>query len=91
MAKIISISKFSKKKPLTPLMIKTLRAACKKQSNKERLGQIDLDGSFTALLKRELIDIKTITFKGKTQRSWYVTRMGIRTLSKMGFDESCEL
>ena len=72
-------------------MVKTLRAACKKQTNRERLGQVDLDGSFTSLLKRELIDVKTIIIKGKRETSWYVTRQGIKTLVSLGFNDPCEL
>lgn len=49
---VIRLLKDAKNKPLSPLMVKTLRAAYEKQKNHEPLGQIDLDGSFTALLKR---------------------------------------
>jgi hypothetical protein len=91
MAKVIPIIKFTKRNKLSPLMVKTLRAACKKQTNHERLGQIDLDGSFTSLLKRELIDVKTITINGKREVSWYVTREGINTLISLGFNDPCEL
>ena len=50
-------------------MVKTLRAACKKQCNQERLGQIDLNGSFTTLYKRGFIDVKTITIEGRREES----------------------
>ena len=42
-------------------MIKALRSACKIQDNHEPFGKKDLKGSLTALLKREFIDVKTIT------------------------------
>ena len=70
-------------------MIKTLRAACKMQSNNVPFGQADLDGSFTALVKRELIDTKTTTVLGKQVVLWYVTAEGINTLNKLGFTEPC--
>ncbi|MEO6219220.1 MAG: hypothetical protein ABIO81_02245 [Ginsengibacter sp.] len=70
-------------------MIKTLRDAVERQNNHELIGQIDLDGSFTALLRRELIDVETITIKGKKERSWYVTSAGIKSLNKLDI-KSCE-
>ena len=48
-------------------MIKTLRAACKMQSNNEPFGQSGMDGSFTALVRRELIDTKITTVLGKQE------------------------
>ena len=89
MAKIIPISKSINSTSLSPLMIKTLRAAYKKQSNHEDFGQVDLNGSFNALLNRELIAAKTITTRGKTEVVWFVTTSGKNTLSKLGFTESC--
>jgi hypothetical protein len=50
-AKIIKLTKVAL--PLTFSMIKTLRAACKKQSNNKIFGQKDLNGSFIALFKRD--------------------------------------
>ena len=70
-------------------MIKTLKEACKKQHKKEQLGQIDLDGSFTALFKRGLIDVKTMTLAGEKVNTWYVTSQGIKALSKLGFKGPC--
>ena len=87
----MSIARFTNRNKLSPLMMKTLRAAYKKQNNHERLGQIDLDGSFTALLKRELIDVKTITIKGRREVSWYVTTQGMKTLVGLGFNDAREL
>ena len=90
MGKIISILKFKKAElPLTGLMIKTLRAAFKMQSNNEPFGQADLDGSFTALVRRELIDTKITTVLGKQEVLWYVTAEGINSLNKLGFTEPC--
>ena len=89
MAKIISISKTVNSTPLSPLMIKTLRAACIKQSNHEPFGQVDLNGSFNALLNREFIAAKTIIIRGKKEVFWFVTTSGKNTLSKLGFTEAC--
>ncbi len=90
MAKIISIQKFKKPTlPLTHLMIKTLQLACKKQRLNIEFGQVDLDGSFTSLVKRELIDTKTHIVAGKRVPSWYVTKEGISTLRKLGFRNLC--
>lgn len=90
MAKIISIQKFKKTTvPLTQLMIKTLHLACKKQSLNIKFGQADLDGSFTTLVKRELIDTKTHIVAGKRVQVWYVTTEGINTLKKLGFKDLC--
>ncbi|MEP6595089.1 MAG: hypothetical protein ABJA71_04040 [Ginsengibacter sp.] len=90
MGKIVSLGKYTESVRFTPLMIKTLRAACKMQSNHVPFGQASLNGSFTALLKRGCIDAKTITFNGKKEVTWYVTRRGIKALDKLGFDEPCE-
>lgn len=89
MTKIIPIEKYIKERPLTPLMIKTLRAACKMQSDHEPFGQKDLNGSFTALLRREFIDAKRTNANGKTVVSWFVTAAGIRSLQKLGYTETC--
>ncbi|MEO8763380.1 MAG: hypothetical protein ABI416_03795 [Ginsengibacter sp.] len=87
MAKIIPILKNTTSRPLSPLMIKTLRAACKMQDNNEAIGQNELDGSFIALLKRSYIDSRTITVNGKNEVSWYVTRAGKNSLRKLGFND----
>ena len=89
MAKIISIVKYTKSRPLTPLMIKTLTAACKLQSNNEPIGYDELDGSFIALLNRTFIDSKTITVNGKKEVSWYVSAAGINSMRKLGFKDVC--
>ena len=89
MAKIIPILKYTKTRPLTPLMIETLRAACKMQSSNEPIGYNELDGSFIALLNRSFIDSKTIIVKGTKEVSWYVTTAGIKSMRKLGFTEEC--
>lgn len=84
MARIIPISKYKKRTPLSSQMIETLTAAYRKQSRHKSFGQNDLDGSFMALLKRELIGSKTITANGEQVVEWYVTDSGIGTLTKLG-------
>ncbi len=83
MAKIISIGKFTKQKPLTFLMIKTLKAAWEMQLKNEPFGQADLDGSFMILVERSLIDAKSILLKGHKEIRWYVTKKGITALHRM--------
>ena len=91
MAKIITLLKYRKisSLPLTPLMIKALRTAFKKQNDHEPFGQVDLRGSFTALLNREFIDAKIITVHGRKEVLWYVTISGIKSLNKLGFNQTC--
>lgn len=86
-AKIIPL--FEETVKLTPLMIKALRTACQKQSKNEPFGQIDIHGSFAALLRRGFIDAKTIMFEGEKMVSWYVTRAGKFSLKKLGFEHQC--
>ena len=83
MAKIIPL--FENASSLTPLKIKALRKAYEMESQNEPFGQIDIFGSFAALLKRELIDAKTIVVKGERLVSWYVTRAGKYALIKLGW------
>jgi hypothetical protein len=85
LAKIIPL--FEEQDPLTPLMIKTLRMAWEKQAKHEPFGQIDIDGSFAGLLRREFIDAKTMIFEGEKMVSWYVTRSGKHALTKLGFND----
>ncbi len=87
MGKIIKFTKAAL--PLTPSMIKTLRAACRKQSNNKSFGQKDLNGSFLVLVERELISAKTIMGTNEKQVSWYVTDAGVKTLSNLGFNDPC--
>src|SRR5258705_8532578 len=86
-AKIIPILRSSKKIALSPLMVSTLKAAYKKQINHESFGQADLNGSFIALLKRCLIDVKTIPVKGEMRVSWYVTEEGVAALNNLSFSD----
>ena len=79
----------TKKTALSPKMILTLREACKKQSNHLPIGQVDLDGSFTVLVKRGLIDVIKIPFKGENQVTWHVTKQGMMILRKLGYKEPC--
>ena len=90
MAKIIPILKYTITRPLTPLMIKTLRAACRMQSGNQPIGYKDLDGSFIALLNRAYIDSRTITVNGMNEVSWYVTTAGINSLSKLDLTKNAE-
>lgn len=91
MAKIIPLNKVNKTAtlPLTPQMIKTLRAACEKQKNHEPFGQADLDGSFMALLQREFIDCNTSKLIGEQKVIWFVTAAGIKALEKAGIKNAC--
>lgn len=54
MGKVIYLPEASKTE-LSVLMIKTLHAAYKKQKHNKPIGQRELDGSFTALVNRNLI------------------------------------
>ncbi len=83
MGKVISMGRFPKQKPLTTLMVDTLRAAFKKQENNEPFGQADLDGSFAALVERELISSKTIVRNGCKEPGWFVTQSGIAQIDKL--------
>ena len=91
MGKLISLGKYSDKIRLSPLMIETLRSACKMQTDNVPFGQATLNGSFTALLKRGCIDAERITSPNGTKHvKWYVTTRGMKALDKLGFDEPCE-
>jgi hypothetical protein len=70
--------------PLSPLMIKTLRIAYDRQKNNLPLGQVDLEGSFMALLKREFIDCSTTIINEKKIILWFVTSAGISALKNLG-------
>ena len=89
MAKIIPL--FTETPPLTRLMIKALRKAYEMQSNNEPFGQIDIDGSFSGLLRRGLIDARTIILNGEILVSWYVTGPGKYELIKHGFSNDDEM
>jgi hypothetical protein len=83
MAKIKSL--FENASSLTPLKIEALRMAYEMQSNNEPFGQIDIYGSFSALLRRGFIDIKTFIINKEILVSWYVTNAGKYALIKLGF------
>ncbi|MEO8765967.1 MAG: hypothetical protein ABI416_16825 [Ginsengibacter sp.] len=87
MAKIMSL--FPKQNPLTRLMILALRLACKKQLLNEPFGQIDLEGSFAGLLRRDFIEAKTIVYNKETHVSWFVTRLGKLALIELGYNDGC--
>ena len=89
MAKIIPLFKFDKRTALSPLMIKTLTEACEKQDKHMPIGQVDLNGSFTALVKRGLIDAERVQINSGMQTTWFVTNKGIQTLKKSGSNEPC--
>ena len=93
MAKIIPINVFDKASsaPLTPSMIKTLTTACEMQNKHENFGQIDVDGSFTVLVKRGYIDRKKFTLKGVEETVWFVTKAGIKALKKAGIDDPSKI
>ena len=91
MAKIIPINSSItvSQLPLSPLMIKTLQLACDMQKKQKPFGQAELGGSFMALLKRQLIDCKAFTLKGKEEVCWFVTKAGILALNKYGSAKPC--
>lgn len=89
MAKIIPLFKFDKRTALTQSMIKTLREACEKQDKKMPVGQVDLNGSFTVLVKRGLIDAESVQINSGMQTTWFVTNKGIQTLKKSGSNVPC--
>ncbi len=87
MAKIIPLYTVEKVStlPLSRLMIKTLRAAFEMQQNHKPFGQVNLNGSFMALLKRQYIDCN---IKGKQEVIWFVTKAGIKALHEQ-INEPC--
>ena len=85
MAKNIPL--FENTSSLTPLKIKALRMAYQMQSNSEPFGQIDIYGSFAALLRRGFIDAKTFIVNKEILVSWYVTSAGKYALIKLGFSK----
>ena len=91
MAKIIPIDivKNASDELATPLMIKTLKAACKFQANDEEFGQVDTDGSFTAAVKRGYIASKSKTINGKKKPIWFVTMLGRQALKSAGVNVAC--
>ncbi|MGH2565233.1 MAG: hypothetical protein ACRDE5_12010 [Ginsengibacter sp.] len=72
-----------KQRPLTKLMIKTLRFAYDKQKINVLFGPKDIKGSVISLIKRGLIRSHTIKQKGKNQLTWYLTREAIEMLKSI--------
>ncbi len=72
-----------KQRPLTKLMIKTLKTAYNKQKSNVLFGPKDIKGSVIPLIKRGLIRSHTIEQKGKNQMTWYVTGQAIEMLSQL--------
>lgn len=92
MAKIIPIDPVIKtsEEPATPLMIKILKAACKLQANDEVFGQVDVDGSFTAAVKRGYISSRSKIINGKQEQFWFVTKLGRQVLKSAGINKPCD-
>lgn len=61
-------------------MIKALKMAHEKEINNEPFGQVDIEGSFSGLLRRGFIDAKTIIVNGEKLVHWYVTVAGKHAL-----------
>jgi len=93
MTKVISFSEDEfpqhKQSPLSPSMVQTLLAACKKQHKDIPYGPADIKGSFIALVTRGLIIRKQITKNDRSELSWQVTSEAIQLLKNMGFEISC--
>ncbi len=83
MGKIIHLPQAAKA-TLSISMIKTLKAAYEKQKHNKPIGQSDLDGSFTTLVKRNLIAARTSLVNNETVVTWYLTRAAIDAITKPG-------
>jgi hypothetical protein len=81
---------FENASSLTPLKVEALRMAYKMQSNNEPFGQIDIYGSFAALLRTGFINTKTIIVNQEILVSWYVTSSGKYALLKLGFSDNAK-
>jgi hypothetical protein len=93
MTKVISFSEDQftqhKQSPLSPSMVQTLMAACKKQNQGIHFGPSDIKGSFIALVTRGLIIRKQITKNDQSELLWQVTNEAIQLLKNMGIKISC--
>lgn len=78
-----------RKNSLSRVMIKTLELACRKQNTNQPIGPVDIDGSFTALVKRGLIVIENVKMRGKIFPQWKVTREAANLLKEPGINVSC--
>ena len=68
-------------RPLTALMIKTLKDACDKQNRGIFFGPQDVKGSCVTLINRGLIASHTVERRGKSRNAWYVTSLAIAMLA----------
>ncbi len=68
-------------RPLSELMIRTLKVALDKQSKGILFGPQDVKGSVIALINRGLIASRTVERRGKSREAWYVTPQAIRMLA----------
>lgn len=73
--------KKTSQRPLTSLMIQTLRYACDKQSKGIFFGPQDVKGSCITLINRGLIASHTVERRGKIREVWYVTPLAIAMLA----------
>ena len=92
--KIISIDKkyddIDKQPVLSSLMVATLLVACEKQSKGISFGPRDIKGSFTALVRRGLIQVRnTKNTNGKEAANWQVSVEAIGILKAMGITVNC--
>jgi hypothetical protein len=74
---------------LTPRMITTLLAACKKQNKGIPFGPNDVKGSFITLIARGLIINKGLTTNYPNDSSWQVTPEAMAILKLMGIEVVC--
>ncbi|MEP6616415.1 MAG: hypothetical protein ABJA57_07540 [Ginsengibacter sp.] len=78
-----------KRRPLTTLMITTLKLACNKQHNNISFGPKDLKGAVMPLIQRGLISSHMIRIRGHLQLTWYVTRQGMDLLTTVNGKYRC--
>lgn len=76
-------------RPLTSLMIQTLKVACDKQSKGIFFGPQDVKGSCITLINRGLIASHTVERRGKTRETWYVTPQAIAMLAEADIKHLC--
>lgn len=82
MGKVIYLPE-GRKKALSLLMIKTLKAAYEMQKHDKPISQKELDGSFTTLVSRNLIAAKTSYIDGENVVTWFITAAGINELRRL--------
>lgn len=78
-----------KKTSLSPQMITTLLAACKKQEQGIPFGPNNIKGSFMALINRGLLIKKDVMPNYITEPSWEVTSKALGILKLMGIEDGC--